>query len=72
MNLIECQACGTSALANAHHCENCGGADWRPPLASAPVATDAPDATDATADPQPPLASAPVATETTTRSKRNR
>jgi len=56
MNFIECQACGTSALANAHHCENCGGADWR----------------SSTPNHQPSSDSAPVASETTTRQKRNR
>jgi ribosomal protein L40E len=66
MNDLICQACGATAPANAHHCENCGGADWRPPTDSAPVATDASD------DPQPSPDSAPVASETTTRSKRNR
>lgn len=57
MNLLECQACGTPAPADAHHCENCGSADWRP--ASTPT-------TDPSTD------SAPVATEATTRPRRNR
>jgi len=67
MNPIECQACGTSAPADAHHCENCGSADWRPSLVSV-----APDAVDASTNSQPFPDSAPVASETPTRPRRNR
>ncbi len=56
MNTVKCQACGTVAPANAHHCERCGSADWRPLPAPPPLS---------------PSTSAPVAPETT-RSKRNR
>lgn len=27
---LTCQACGVTAPRDAHHCLNCGSADWRP------------------------------------------
>lgn len=47
MNELECQACGTPAPADAHHCENCGSADWRP-LSTVPSTDSAPVASETT------------------------
>lgn len=49
MNELECQACGEPAPANAHHCEHCGSADWRPlPVSSVPSTDSAPVASETT------------------------
>ena len=68
MNDLECQACGTPAPAEAHHCERCGSADWRPlpPPPSPSVNTSVNMSANTSTD------SAPVAPEALTRSKRNR